>query len=87
MGGVKVDVVVCGFFLCVGRGLATLLCFFMLRGAGRIVYGICHGRLAAECNMITNKQTNQNEVSNYAYTIPHSCYLRSATSPRTPIAL
>jgi hypothetical protein len=44
-----------------GRGLATLLLFsFMLRKKrGGNVYGICHGRYAAECNMITNKQTNK----------------------------
>jgi len=47
-----------GFSFVLGEEDSRLcFCFFMLRKKrGGNVYGICHGRYAAECNMITNKQ-------------------------------
>jgi hypothetical protein len=42
-----------------GRGLATLLLFlYVTKEAGRIYVRDMPWPLAAECNMITNKQTN-----------------------------
>jgi len=47
------------FFLLRGRGLATLLLFlYVMKEAGRKYVRDMPWPLAAECNMITNKQTN-----------------------------
>jgi hypothetical protein len=60
MGGCKkVDVgFVAGSFVFWGRGLATLLLFlYVTKEAGRKYVRDMPWPLAAECNMITNKQT------------------------------
>ena len=59
-GGVKVDVVFWRFLLLWGRGLATLLLFlYVTEEAGRKYVRDMPWPPAAECNMITNKQTNR----------------------------
>ena len=61
--GVKVDVVFWWFLLFWGRGLATLLLFlYVTEEAGRIYVLDMPWPPAAECNMITNKQTLQPHV-------------------------
>jgi hypothetical protein len=53
------DVVFGGFFCLWGRGLVTLLLFlYVTEEVGRIYVWDMPWPLAAECNMITNKQTN-----------------------------
>jgi hypothetical protein len=63
MGGCKKLMLFFGGFFCFwGRGLATLLLFlYVTEEAGRICVRDMPWPLAAECNMITNKQT-RNEI-------------------------
>jgi len=55
----------CGGFFCLGgRGLATLLLFlYVTEEAGRKYVLDMPWPPAAECNMITNKQTKSHNVS------------------------
>jgi len=68
MGGVKVDVFLAVSFVFGRRRLATLLLFlYVTKEAGRKCVRDMPWPPAAECNMITNKQTNNSIFGAFLY--------------------